>query len=187
MPRAMPAIGIACTVAAAAMGGSAEAGAQVRLSEAGSQVRVGLSHHDLDGYGGSESGADLSVEYRWPPIRGAFFEKIFSPRPHLGANFNTIGETSSFYAGLTWLIDIGTRGYASVDFGGAVHNGKLNSDDPGRAQLGSRALFREAVEIGLRVGEASRVGFRLDHISNADLAGENDGITDLGIMYTRSF
>jgi hypothetical protein len=97
------------------------------------------------------------------------------------------GRTSSLYAGFTWIVNLNARAYASIDLGGAVHDGKLKSDDPERAELGSRLLFREAVEIGIRVGDGWSVGIRLDHISNANLASENDGITDLGLIISRSF
>lgn len=155
--------------------------------EAGPQLRVGVLQHDLDGYGGTENGVDITVELRGAPLKAPFWNAVFSPRPHFGANLNDSGTTSSLYAGLTWMAELGAFAYISADFGGAVHDGKLQTDDPERADLGSRLLFREALEVGVRLGYRWRVGVRIDHISNANLASENDGITDLGVVVSREF
>jgi lipid A 3-O-deacylase len=161
--------------------------AEVHLSDAGRQIRFGVLQHDLGGHGGREDGTDVALEYRGMPLTGRVWRAVFSPRPHVGANINPSGETSSLYAGLTWLIDIGSYFYASADFGGAVHNGKLKATDPERAALGSRVLFHEAAEVGVRLAQVWRIGVRIDHMSNADLATPNDGITNVGILFSRQF
>lgn len=164
----------------------AEAGVKGEPHESRPQIRLGVAHHDLNGYGGSEAGEDFVIELRSRPLSGAVWEQLFSPRLHVGANVNTGGRTSSLYAGLTWVVNLNARAYASIDLGGAVHDGKLKSDDPERAELGSRLLFREAVEVGVRFGRRWRLGIRLDHISNANLASENDGITDIGLIFSHA-
>lgn len=162
-------------------------GAHFSVSESGPLLRVGVLQHDLDGYGGSENGVDLSVELRGSPLQGAFWRRVLAPRPHIGVNLNDSGATSSLYTGLSWMIDAGDFVYLSADFGGAVHDGKLETADPDRAELGSRVLFREALEVGVRTGERWRLGLRIDHISNANLATENDGITSIGVLVSREF
>jgi len=180
----------AMTVAAwlAAVPASAEESrAQETALKAGPQLRVGVLQHDLNGYGGSEDGIDLTFELRGAPLQGGFWRRVFSPRPHIGVNLNDSGATSSLYAGLSWMADFARIAYVSADFGGAVHDGKLETTDPDRAELGSRVLFREALELGLRPSERWRVGVRVDHISNANLASENDGITNIGLVVSREF
>lgn len=164
-----------------------DAQADVSLSDSGRQVRFGILHHDLDGYGGTEDGADVVFEYRGAPLPGAFWATVLSPRLHVGTNINSSGQTSSLYAGFTWLVDFGSPYYGSADFGGAIHNGKLDKVSIDRAALGSRILFHEAVEIGVRLGRVWRVGVRLDHMSNAELASQNEGITNLGIVFSKQF
>lgn len=167
--------------------GARDDGSHFSISESGPQLRVGLLQHDLDGYGGSENGVDLTVELRGSPLQGAFWRRVLSPRPHVGVNLNDSGATSSLYAGLSWIVDVGEIAYVSADFGGAVHDGKLETADPDRAELGSRILFHEALELGVRTGERWRLGVRIDHISNANLASENDGITNIGVLVSREF
>jgi hypothetical protein len=162
-------------------------GARARFLESHPQLRVGFLQHDLDGYGGSENGVDLTVELRGSALQGAFWRRVLSPRPHIGVNLNDSGATSSLYAGLSWMIDFRDIVYLSADFGGAVHDGKLETADPERAELGSRLLFREALEVGVRPRERWRVGVRLDHFSNANLASENDGITNIGMVVALDF
>jgi lipid A 3-O-deacylase len=51
---------------------------------------------------------------------------------------------------------------------------------PGRKLLGSRILFRESAELGYAVTPRVNVSGFLDHISNANLAPRNAGITSAG-------
>jgi lipid A 3-O-deacylase len=187
--RRLPALTASLVLAAVLAFGAAvpAARADVHLSNAGRQLRFGVLLHDMGRHFGKEDGTDVTLEYRGAPLTGGFWQTIFSPRPHIGANLDASGKTSSLYAGLTWLVDVGSYFYASADFGGAVHNGKLKAGEPGRAELGSRVLFHEAAELGVRLGAVWRVGVRVDHMSNGDLATPNDGITNIGLMFSRQF
>ena len=51
---------------------------------------------------------------------------------------------------------------------------------PDRKKLGSTALFRESVELGYQLTPTVSVSGFVDHMSNADLAPHNAGITDAG-------
>lgn len=184
LPRTAATASALCWVILA---GASDAQAEIKFSDTGRQIRFGVLQHDLDGYGGTEDGTDIVLEYRGAPLPGAFWAIVLSPRPHLGMNVNTSGHTSSLYAGFTWLVDFGSAFYGSIDFGGAIHNGKLNETSSERAALGSRVLFHEAAEIGVRLGRDWRAGVRLDHMSNANLASHNEGITNLGIVFSRQF
>lgn len=178
-------LGLAALVATAH---AAEAGGDAQADPIlGRQFEFGIAAHDLNIHGGREKGVDLALILRGAPLEGAFWQKLLSPRPHIGANIHDQFKTSSLYAGFTWSAVIGESLYVSADFGGAVHNGKLKRTTRDRVALGSRVLFREALEAGIRINDRWRAGLRADHMSNADLASPNDGVTTLGIMLTRNF
>lgn len=153
----------------------------------GREIRFGLAAHDVNGNGGREGGVDLSVELRGNRTTGAFWQFLLAPRPHVGVNVHSAFETSSLYAGLTWAFPLGDTWYLSADFGGAVHTGRLERTTSDRLALGSRLLFREAIEIGIHIGPRWRAGLRADHMSNAHLASPNDGLTTIGLMFSRDF
>ena len=79
------------------------------------------------------------------------------------------------------LFGAGDGIFVNGSFGGAVHNAYLNSAPPDRKKLGSRILFRESLELGYQVNPVISVSAILDHISNANLASHNAGITSAGI------
>ena len=59
---------------------------------------------------------------------------------------------------------------------------EFNSAPPGRKTLGSTALFRESVELGYQLTPRFSISGFVDHMSNADLAPHNAGITDTGAL-----
>ena len=71
--------------------------------------------------------------------------------------------------------------FATLAVGGAIHDGKLDTTDPKRKSLGSRILFREGVDLGYRFNEHISVSAFVDHISNANLAHRNEGLTNGGM------
>ena len=69
-----------------------------------------------------------------------------------------------------------------VGLGFAVHNGKLKKVKKKKGRtLGSRLLFRESLSLGLLYNETDSVSLFIDHVSNANLAPPNHGITNLGV------
>lgn len=162
-------------------------------SKAGSQpsveLRAGALLHDrkLSLEPRVEEGIDVNLEALFPSPDATIFRMARSPRPHIGISVNTDGGTSALYGGITWrLLNYGAVSLEG-SFGAALHNGKLDSHDRGREDLGSRGLFRMSAELsGMFL---PRHGFSLfvDHMSNAGLATENDGITNAGIRYLRRF
>jgi lipid A 3-O-deacylase len=159
------------------------AAAQTRLLD---EVKIGALAHDV-GFLGThvESGADINIEMLFTPPD--ILRYIGSPRPHVGADVNTNGNTSYGYFGLTWgimliqdLFRAGDGVYANGSLGGAVHDGHLTVAPPDRKRLGSRILFRESVELGYQMTPTISVSAILDHISNANLAPRNAGITSAG-------
>jgi lipid A 3-O-deacylase len=150
------------------------------------EMKVGLLAHDIGFLGHhKESGLDGNVELLF--ASPDFLKYIWSPRPHLGADLNDNGNTSNYYFGLTWggvfyspnwSRDDGFFAYLGV--GGSVNDGRIFTHDPTRKSLGSHELFHEGLDIGYRLNRVISVSGFIDHISNADLATHNQGITNGG-------
>lgn len=179
---------LATAVVFAALAGSAAA--QTRVVD---EIKFGVLAHDIALFDEHvENGADINFEalFTSPDFLGL----IGSPRPHLGGAVNTAGNTSAGYFGLTWgitlLENLWTSGdgiFADGSLGGALQNGYTNSAPPGRKTLGSTALFRESVELGYRMTPALSVSAFVDHMSNANLAAHNAGLTDAGVRFGFKF
>ena len=160
------------------------------------EVKVGVLAHDVGFLGHHvESGADVNLEMLFTPPEILGF--LGSPRPHIGADINTDGKTSDGYFGLTWgitliqnLFGAGDGVFANGSLGGAVHDASPltgATQPPGRKLLGSRILFRESAELGYQMTPQVSVSAILDHISNANLAKRNAGITNAGARFGFKF
>ena len=177
---------LAAILAAAPLFLPVQASAQVPFID---EFKVGALSHDVGFLGHHvETGADVNLELLFTPPD--FLALIGSPRPHIGADINTAGKTSDGYFGLTWgimllqsLFQPGDGVFANGSLGGAVHDGDPLTgaqQPPGRTLLGSRILFRESAELGYAFNPRINVSAFLDHISNANLAPRNAGITSAG-------
>jgi lipid A 3-O-deacylase len=181
----MPRIAAVLVALGALLGGFAPAPAMAQLKLI-DEVKIGGLAHDVSFLGRHvESGADVNIEMLFTPPDA--FRAIGSPRPHIGADINTRGNTSQGYFGLTWgimliqsLFSPGDGIFANGSLGGAVHDGHLNTAPPDRKRLGSRILFRESLELGYQINPRVSVSAIVDHISNANLARRNAGITSAG-------
>ncbi len=154
-----------------------------------SEFLLGVLHHDAGVISRSkEDGPDVNVEWRFDALEGvAFWEAIRSPRPTLGANINTRGDTSSIYLALTWSLDLPAGFFLDASFGGGVHDGKLATASRERKELGTRGLFYLAAGLGYRFLEHHSISLRVDHMSNADLVGDNSGLDTVGLRYSYRF
>jgi len=158
-----------------------------------SELRIGTLFHDAGVFGShKENGADVTIDMRLQPLNlrpptGSFWDAIFRPRPLIGFNINTTGNTSTLYFGMTFDWTVWDGVFVTLDVGGAVHNGKLSTRALNRKELGSRILFREGLELGYRFLEHHAISFRFDHMSNARLASHNEGLDTLGIIYAYRF
>jgi lipid A 3-O-deacylase len=175
----------------AALGASALLAASAHAASVVDEARVGVFDHDAGVFGSDkEQGADINLELLFASPR--FLAAVWAPRPHLGVHASLSGETSQLYFGLTWSFMLWPTGgadglFLEASLGGAAHNGKLDTTDPGRKSLGSPVLFRESLELGYRFAEVHSLSVMLDHISNADLADRNEGLDTLGIRYGLKF
>jgi lipid A 3-O-deacylase len=75
--------------------------------------------------------------------------------------------------------------FLNGSLGGVLQDGYEGTQStrppPGRKLLDSMILFRESAELGYRVTPTISVSALLDHISNANLAPWNAGITGAGV------
>jgi lipid A 3-O-deacylase len=178
-----PALRFAAVAALLLAGQSSTAVAQTQFLD---EFKIGVLAHDVGFLGDHvESGADMNFEMLFTPPD--FLGIVGSPRPHIGGSLNTAGNTNVGYFGLTWGIKLiqnlfqwGGGLFLNGSVGGAFQDGYTNSAPPGRKELGSTALFRGSLELGYQVAPNVSVSAFVDHISNADLAPHNAGITDAG-------
>lgn len=157
------------------------------------ELKVGVLDHDI-GIGGhhKEPGADINGEVLF--TSPSFLNIIWSPRPMVGTDINTDGKTSEFYGGLTWRLLNFQQIFTSTDaiyfngsLGGAVHDGHLRGGGSSDKQLGSRVLFRESIELGYEFVPRQSVSLFADHISDAGLTSQNQGISNVGVRYGYGF
>ena len=151
------------------------------------EVKVGVLGHDVGFLTHHvEHGVDVNIEMLFTPPD--LLAIIGSPRPHIGADINTDGATSDGYAGLTWGVTLiqnlfhpGDSVFVTGSLGGAYQDGYIDNAPPERKKLGSPILFRESADLGYQITPVISVSALLDHISNANLAPHNGGITSAGI------
>jgi lipid A 3-O-deacylase len=159
------------------------------------EVKLGLLVHDIGFLGHHvEPGEDVNAEILFSSPD--FLRYILSPRPHLGADINGSGYTSNYYAGLTWGgvfyrpdWNRGDGFFAYFSEGGSVNDGKIvaTAADPHFKSLGSHELFKEGLDVGYQLNDVINVAGYIDHISNADLASHNAGITNCGVRVGYKF
>jgi len=153
-----------------------------------SQLRLGVLAHDP---GGNEDGSvDIMGEivFAKPWRHENPLVDMLLPTFNAGVSANTGGKTSYVFAGLNWHADITDALFIEVDFGGAVHNGKVGDVVPnGRDALGCRVLFREAASIGYRFAPNWSVLATVEHLSNAGLCDDNRGLTNVGAKLSYHF
>jgi lipid A 3-O-deacylase len=161
----------------------APAGAQTQIFD---EFKIGVLAHDVGLFDKHvEAGADINFEMLFTPP--SFLDIIGSPRPHIGGSVNTAGNTDAGYFGLTWGITLiqnlfrsGDGIFANASLGGALQDGYTSNAPPGRKNLGSTALFRGSLELGYQLTPTVSISAFVDHMSNANLAPHNAGITDAG-------
>ena len=152
------------------------------------EIIIGGGSHDVGVFGRKkERGSDLNLEVRLLPIDWDIWKYIFSPTPHLGVHINTNGNTNQFFFGGNWMFELGSNLFAGGSLGFAVHDGELDTDKRGRKDLGMQILFRESLEFGIRFQERYALSIMLDHISNASIDDQNEGLDTVGLRYGVSF
>ncbi|MGH7058009.1 MAG: acyloxyacyl hydrolase [Acetobacteraceae bacterium] len=171
-------------------------GAAAHAQGRGYELWLGVLAHDVPIFGThKESGPDINAELVLPsPISASAVAGIepplrwlLRPRPDIGVDANTAGDTSQAYIGLTWTADLASdmwsRGdglFLDFSVGPALNNGQISTSDQNRKSLGSHVLIHSSVELGYRIEHVS-VGLYLEHSSNAGLDDRNEGLTNVGV------
>lgn len=146
------------------------------------EIRLGILVHDEGPFSrNEEDGVDGNLEVLF--VSPKFLDIIWGPRPHLGASINGSGDTSQVYAGLSWEWSFLGNWFAGFSLVGSVHDGKLETLETDRKELGCRILFRESIDMGYRFGGRHAISGFLDHISNANICDRNEGLENYGIRY----
>lgn len=160
-----------------------------------SEVELGVLSHDVHFLGGKEDGVDLNPELILAaPITDAAAGEVpavlrwlVQPRPTVGLDVNTAGQTDQAYVGATWTWQLAGNVFRAGDgvtvgyfFGSSFNNGEIHATQSDRKSLGANVLFREAIELGYRITPVYEVSLHFDHVSNAGLAQYNQSINDLG-------
>lgn len=149
------------------------------------EVRLGMYDHDTSVAGNDEEdGVDINVEILFDSP--SWMEWAFSPRPNLGASINTAGDTSLVHAGFAWDFYLLDPLWVEASLGVAAHDGET-SEVPGRKALGCKLNFHESASIGFDLTANHRIMATIEHISNASLCNENEGLTNLGMRYGYKF
>lgn len=152
-----------------------------------SEIRVGLHAHETSSRDTLAESADVSISgevlFNRPSWRfeNRFVDFFLRPRPHVGAIVTTGSGTSFAYGGVTWDLTIFGPVFVEFAFGAAVHGDGIDKTLPTDRSLGSHLLFHEQASIGVEITEQLRVMATVDHISNADLAEHNTGLTTAGV------
>jgi len=151
------------------------------------ELRVGVLYHDLGAWSGrsSETGLDFNAELIFTPSWSTLGGTI---RPLAGISINDRGGTSKAYGGAVYEYEWSNRSFINLGLALAVHDGETDNEEAAeRNQLGSRVLFRVAVETGFTVRNHHRFSLMFDHVSNGYLADPNEGLDTLGIRYGYRF
>jgi hypothetical protein len=148
------------------------------------EVRLGVLVTDLEPGGASEDTIAINAELLTPrigsPYDGSILASFLHPRLHAGFTVNTEEDgVNQAYAGLTWSHDLGERLFLETTFGGAVHGGE--TDDNNTDSYGCPLQFRESLSVGVHVTKQVSVMATVDHMSNANLCDENQGLTNAGV------
>ena len=154
-----------------------------------SEVRTGLLVHDVSGFwSGSheESGVDFNFELYFRAFDRKLLDGIV--RPSIGASINNQGDTSHYYTDLIWEKRLDNGLFFGIGLGVAWHDGEKEVPfDQDRKQLGSRFQFHVPIDVGFTIQGRHRLALSFQHLSNAGLYDENEGLDTLGLRYSILF
>jgi lipid A 3-O-deacylase len=134
-----------------------------------SYIDLAAGVFDALGEGAGQAAAAGRIELRWG-------EKLFFVGPALGLMANTDGGVFG-YAGL----------YADIAYGNFIITplGGIGAYDRGHGKdLGGTFQFRIGIGLAYEFEDRSRLGLRVDHISNAHLHDRNPGEEEILMSYS---
>lgn len=151
------------------------------------EVRFGLLNHEMSLFRGDtqEDGVDVNLEVLFDSPD--WMQWALSPRPHIGATIATHDDATSFvYTGLVWDWNFWGGAFIEGAFGVALHDGETGKSRRSN-ELGCTWNFHENVSLGYQLDETNSIMITAEHISNASLCSENEGLTNIGVRYGYSF
>jgi lipid A 3-O-deacylase len=147
------------------------------------EVRLGVLAANLDEGDSEDAETLINGEILFGRFSGPHGDPLhdffLSPRPHIGFSVTPDDGTNQVYAGLTWDFRLSDRLFVEASFGGTLHDGPTASSDPD--SYGCSLLFRESASIGYELTERLRLMLTVDHMSNAGLCDQNQGLTNAGV------
>ena len=150
------------------------------------EVRLGGFAANLEDGSSEDANALINAEVLFRPLGGdryygnPILDVFLKPRPHIGTSISVDeGGTNQIYGGLTWEVRLTDWAFVEASFGGTLHDGPTDSNDPDA--YGCSTLFRESASLGFDVSERWRLLFTVDHMSNAGLCDQNQGLTNAGV------
>lgn len=171
----------------ASIGPGHEAAADAPLAGILSEIDGGVLAHDVPGL---ISGTHLEhgVTFNGQAILAPSLALLGgSIHPDFGASVTTAGGTSYAYADAEYRIVTPFGLYFGLGLGAAVHDGYLDPTSPVHKALGSRVLFHIPAEAGIQFAGHYSVAIYFEHVSNAWLARDNEGLDNLGLRFGYRF
>lgn len=151
------------------------------------EVRVGVMNHEMSLFRNDtdEDGVDVNLEVLFDSPD--WLEWAGSPRPHIGGTIATHDDATSFvYSGLAWDWNFWGPLFVEGALGIALHDGETGKSTVSN-ELGCTWNFHESASLGYNITDAHRIMATWEHISNASLCSENEGLTNAGIRYGYRF
>jgi len=75
-----------------------------------------------------------------------------------------------------------------IFLGASIHNGNIDNKNSSKRKLGTRLLFREAINIGYYINQNYTISFLANHYSNGGLGGiYNQGVSNIGFRLSYYF
>ncbi len=129
-----------------------------------------------------------------------FLKWALTPQPYIGGTINLEGKTSFGGGGLLWRQSFGDKFYGDLAIGLVAHTGTNNIERQAgesffdilsrfdeEIEFGTTILFREQVALGYNVNQSWSGEIFFEHLSNAFLDPDNDGVDNLGFRAVRKF
>ncbi len=147
------------------------------------EARLGVFAADLDPGGASDDTISINGELLTPKVVGdyadTFLNAFLTPRFHLGTTFTTDYGINQVYGGLTWDYHLTDALFLETSFSAAIHDGETDNNNPD--SYGCTVQFRESLSVGVHLTRQMSVMATVDHMSNAGLCDENQGLTNAGV------
>ena len=148
-----------------------------------SEVRLGAFAANLEDGSSEDATYLINAEVLFGKLGHPYADPIWDvflrPRPHIGVSLSPEGGTNQVYAGVTWEYRLNDWAFVETSFGGTLHDGTTDSDDPD--SYGCSPMFRELASLGFDLTERLRLLVTVDHMSNAGLCDQNQGLTNAGV------